>query len=380
VQCRHFHLCGGCSLPDTPYSEQLDRKRARLADLLHLDVPPLIPSPRQTGFRSKVAFTFATASSGGALVMGHYAAGSNRVIPVEECPVHSGRGNRVAFALRDHLARAGVRAADAPRGVLRHLIVRTSEDEREAVAMLIVTRNDRSLRAPVRTLLESADRPEGFFLNVHAKPGPFMIGPETLRIDGRSHVRETGLGGDGAMPPFAFLVSPTAFCQTNVGAARELVKVVTTAAGSGARMLDLYCGSGLFTLPLAAAGAVVVAVEESRQAIADLKANIRLNRVRADRIRPICGRVEEVLRRLRERWDVVVLDPPRGGCPAAVLATVFERIAPPRAIYVSCNPEALAVELPLIRKSGYDLEHVQAVDMFPHTGHIETVVVLRRAG
>jgi len=312
-------------------------------------------------------------------VMGHYAFGSKRIVPVEECPVHAARGNRIAFALRDRLARAGIRAADTRGGLLRHLIVRTSADESEAVAMLVVTRNDKSLRAPIRGLLRSSDRPDGFLLNVHAKPTAMMIGDETLKIDGRDHVRETGIAGAGASAPLTFFVSPTTFFQTNVGAARALVTRVLASAGSATRVLDLYCGSGLFALPLAVAGATVTAVEESRQAIADLQANAKMNRIPAGRIRAICGRVEDVLARImRERSDVVVLDPPRAGCAPAVLRTVIERVLPPRIVYVSCNPEALAVELGTIRNAGYEIERVDPVDMFPHTEHIEAVATIRR--
>jgi 23S rRNA (uracil1939-C5)-methyltransferase len=378
VRCRHFGVCGGCSLPDRRYSDQLLWKRSRLARLLEIDVPPVLPSPREAGFRTKIAFVFGTAARERTLVMGHYAAGSNEIIPVEECPVHVDRGNRIAFALRDRLAHAGVTAADTPDGVLRHLIIRTTENGTQAVATLVVTRNDKSLRRPVRALLTSPDRPDGFFVNIHDKPGPYLVGRETVKIEGGDRVRETGMR-EVSSRPLDFLVSPTAFFQTNVGAARELVRLVGQGVGSAKRVLDLYCGSGLFTLPLAADGATVIAVEEDREAIADLKVNLRLNRFRHGLVRPVCARVEDSLGRLdRDAWDAVVLDPPRDGCAPGVLRGVFERLAPARAVYVSCNPETLARDLPIMRQAGYRVERVQAVDMFPHTEHIETVVVLHR--
>jgi 23S rRNA (uracil1939-C5)-methyltransferase len=252
------------------------------------------------------------------------------------------------------------------------LIVRTTEDDREVVAMLVVTRNDKSLRRPVRALLESDERPDGFFININNRPGPFMTGSETIRIAGRNQVRET-VGG------LSYLVSPDAFFQTNVCAAAVLQKCVLDGVGGAARVLDLYCGSGLFGLPLAAAGARVIGIEENRQAVRDAETNVRLNRIPQDRIRFIADRVEEgVAKVARESWDAVILDPPRQGCPVSVLAAVFEGIAPPWAVYVSCNVEALAAELPVILKAGYRVERVQAVDMFPHTDHIEAVVSCRR--
>jgi 23S rRNA (uracil1939-C5)-methyltransferase len=326
------------------------------------------------GFRQKVAFVFGTGPGGRGEVMGHYARGSKAVVPITECPVHSDRGNRLAFALRDHLIHAGVSAAGGASrsGVLRYLLVRTSQDDRQAVVMLVVTRNDKALRRPVRALLESADPPDGFFINIHDGPGPFMVGSETIRIRGQRHVRETING-------WSYLVSPTAFFQTNAAAAALLQRLVVAGIGGGDRVLDLYCGSGLFSLALSGAAAHIVGVEENRQAIKDAEANARFNRIEPGHVRFLCARVEDSLSRLaHDAWDAVVLDPPRQGCPPAVIAAVFEHMRPRRVVYVSCNPEALAVELPAMLKAGYQIQDIRAIDMFPHTDHIETIVRLSR--
>jgi 23S rRNA (uracil1939-C5)-methyltransferase len=289
---------------------------------------------------------------------------------VIDCPVHSSRGNRVAFALRDQLIRAGIEAAGASRqGVLRHLLVRTTQDNRQAVAMLIVTRNDKGLKRPVRALLDSDDRPDGFFININTDPGPFMVGPETIRIAGQRHVREIING-------IAYLVSPNAFFQTNALAAATLQRLVVQGiGGSGGRVLDLYCGSGLFSLAVARESTRVVAIEDNVQAIKDAEANAGINRIEPGRLRFIRARVEDGLARVRrDVWDAVILDPPRQGCPPAVIDAVFAELRPARVVYVSCNPEALAVELPAILKAGYRIDSARAVDMFPHTEHIETVL------
>ena len=366
MHCKHFGVCGGCTLPGVPYAEQLEQKRSDLTRLLRHDVPPLIPSSSDAGFRSKVAFVFG--AGGRHLVMGHYAAGSQKIIPIDECPVHHARGNRVAFAVRDHLARV---TSIGP--LLRHVIIRVTADGREAAAMLVVHRNDKALRAPVKKFLASAEKPDGFFVNIHDKPGPFMVGEETLKIEGRSHVKEVVNG-------VSYLVSPTAFFQTNVGAAGELATLVLEATQGSKTVLDLYCGSGFFALQMVRAGARVTAIEENRQAIKDADANVRLNRLPEDQVRLIAGKVEDELQRLSTRLqpDAVVLDPPRQGCPPKVLSAVFEQMRPPKVVYVSCNPDALAKELPVILKTGYRVTRVQPVDMFPHTSHIETVMVFAR--
>jgi 23S rRNA (uracil1939-C5)-methyltransferase len=252
------------------------------------------------------------------------------------------------------------------------MIVRTTLDDSEAVAVLVVTRNDRALRGPVRALLDSPDAPDGFYINENSNPGPLMLGDRSINIAGRAHVREE-LGG------LSYLIAPTAFFQTNVAAARVLQAYVVDSMAGSPRVLDLYCGSGLFSLPLAQAGARVIGVEENRQAVADAVANARLNRLPAGRARFVAARVEEAApAAARERVDAVILDPPRQGCSDRVLESVFQQVRPPRVTYVSCNPESLEAELPGILQCGYRVDDVRAVDMFPHTDHIETIVRLMR--
>jgi len=386
--CRHFGPCGGCDWQHLTYAEQLDRKHAQLTELLLATLGTSAPRVERfigmqadvTGwpwaFRHKASFVFGESADHRSTIIGHYAANSNRVVPIVECPVHASRANELAFALHEHLARAKVTAAGpALRGVLRHLIVRTTRDGGEAVAMLVVTRNDKSLRPPIRAFLASEDAPDGFYLNIHDKLGPYMVGRETMRLSGRSHVRET-VGG------VSFLVSPTTFFQTNVEAAETLLGLLLDAVPKSGplNVLDLYAGSGLFTMPLLSQGHRVTAIEENVQAMKDAEANVRLNRLSADRVRLLIARVEDALRRVhRDPFDLVILDPPRQGCPPDVLRSVFRRIRPPLVIYISCNPQALAAELPVILGEGYDIDRVQPVDMFPHTTHIEAFVTLKAA-
>ena len=382
--CRHFGPCGGCDWQHLPYPEQLSRKRQLLADWLRASlggrapyVEPVLGMPIDaTGwpwrFRHKASFVFGERDR--ALTIGHYAAHSHRVVPIVECPVHSDRANRIAFALHKNLARARIPAAGPDgRGVLRHLLVRTTRDQREAVAMLVVTRNEKALRTPIRKFLSSSDRPTGFLLNIHDRPGPYMVGRETLKIDGRNHVKER-------MGDTAFLVSPTAFFQTNTDAAAMIVDLVLAHAPPAPPLdvVDLYSGSGLFALPLAGQGHRVLAIEDNDQAVNDGETNAQLNGV-ANRVRFLNERVEEALPQLaRTRCDLVVMDPPRAGCPPAVIDRLFGELKPPTVVYVSCNPEALARELPSILEHGYGVSGVQPVDMFPHTTHLEAVVSLTR--
>jgi 23S rRNA (uracil1939-C5)-methyltransferase len=383
-RCRHFGLdakpgvgpCGGCTWQHIAYPEQLRFKMELVDRLVRAnlpDAPGALPTLAATpldqpwGYRHKVHFAFG--NRGSMLTMGHYVRGSRRVIPVVECPVHDERGNIFAFCARDTFAAAGLCAGGGERGALRSLAIRVGRRTSELMATLVVSHDrDRRVRIATRQLLERT-RPTSLHVNVHDRDDAFIFGPATRHLSGSARIREEVAGA-------SLLMSPTAFFQTNVEAAELLVRLVLAAMSSAARVLDLYAGSGLFAIPLAAAGHEVLAVEENRVAVADGEAALKLNSAARRRCRFLARRVEAALPSLRY-GEAVVLDPPREGCSASVLREVFGRLKPRRAVYVSCNPEALARELPRICGYGYRVVSLQPVDMFPHTAHIETVAVLQ---
>jgi 23S rRNA (uracil1939-C5)-methyltransferase len=407
--CRHFGPCGGCAWQHIAYPEQLSLKTGLVQRLVRETVrrapavlPTLAPCPptgesaggrdpyAPWGYRQKVHFVFASAGpppgSRGPrgpvpLLMGHYARGSRRVVPVQECPVHDERGNVLAFALKASFDKARVQAAAppgsgrAPRGaasagVLRSIAIRAALTTTELLATLVVTDDaDRALRTATRRALDGAPSTTSLHLNLHPRQDAFIFGPETRRIAGQNRLREA-VGGT------AFLISPTAFFQTNVRAAEALVEFVTSVIPAGAPVLDLYAGAGLFALPLARAGHRVLAVEENRAAVADGEVSRRLNRIEEAGCRFVAQPVEIALRRLPSA-EVVVLDPPRSGCSPEVL-NELRRLRPGTIVYVSCNPEALARDLGALTPDGFTIASIQPVDMFPHTAHVETVVVLNR--
>lgn len=382
-RCRHAAVCGGCGWQHVAYAEQLRLKTDLVQRLLREAlgdrapaVAPMIGMPvggdgMPWGFRQKAAFVFG-AGEGGKLTMGHFARATTDVVPVVECPVHAEPANRAAFALRDELVRSRITAAGPNnRGLARHVVVRTTGDGNETVAMLVATRDEARLEEPLTRFARSRLQLDGVLLNLHNRPGPYLVGGETIRVAGIGHVREERLGK-------SFLVSPTAFFQTNVEAAAVLLRLVREALpGDRLRILDLYSGGGLFAVPLAADGHTVTAVEDSRKASRDAALNLKINEVPAERLRTVCSKVEVAARHLPAGgFDAVILDPPRSGTPPAIVREVFSRLRPARGVLVSCNPEALARELKEACAAGYRIERVQPVDMFPHTPHVETVAVL----
>jgi 23S rRNA (uracil1939-C5)-methyltransferase len=381
--------CGGCTWQHIAYPEQLRLKTELVTRLVRDAVPdapeaqPMLagaPADYPWGYRHKVHFVFGTSGRAGrrdsTLVMGHYVRGSRRILPVRECPVHDERGNDLAFKFRTAFARANVAAApqEGRRPALKSLAIRVGLGTTEIMATLVLTREaDKTLRAATRRVLDAPGAPSSFHVNLHPDDDGFVFGEETRRVSGPERMREN-VGGA------SFLISPTAFFQTNIHAAETLVRLVVEAVPSQVRVLDLYAGAGLFAIPLARAGHEVVAVEENRNAVADGEASARLNRLPARQCQFIARRVEQALGMpaARPPFDVVVLDPPRDGCSPEVIDRVFGDVAPNTAIYISCNPEALARDLAQIVRHRYHIRSMQPVDMFPHTAHVETIVVLAR--
>lgn len=378
ARCPHFGPCGGCTWQHIAYPEQLRLKTALVDRLVQAAVPtapavrPMMPSTpvdAPWGYRHKVHFVF----DGAPLVMGHYVRGSRRVLPVNECPAHDPRGNAVAF---DFYAAFRAARVEAERGGLRALAVRVGAGTEEMMTTLVVSKEaDRRVREASRKAIARQALSTSVHVNMHQERDANIFGRETRRITGPERMREKV---DGT----SFLLSPTAFFQTNVHAAEILVRLVRADVPEGARVLDLYAGCGLFALPLARAGHDVTAVEENHLAVADGEASQRLNRIPDGRCRFIAKRVLDFLARTVKvraaSYDTVILDPPREGCEALVLQQVFGALQPARGMYISCNPETLARDLALIVAEGYVIRSLQPVDMFPHTAHVETVAVVER--
>jgi 23S rRNA (uracil1939-C5)-methyltransferase len=413
--CRHFGPCGGCAWQHIAYHHQLRLKRQILQSLLATtlggDAPAVeavigtpaavapghepartsrapghssVGSPAGAGaptdddgpwgYRNKVHFVLGP-DAVGRLAVGHYKTGSQTLLPVVECPVHAEDGNRVAFAFQDALNQHPGQRSDDLVDALRHIVVRVAERSGETLATLVVGENVRSLRPVVRRWLAGESAPDSLHLNIHPEEGPLLFGPGSLSLHGRDRLLETIEG-------ISFLISPTSFFQTNLRAARELVRVVLDAVPDhqGLQVLDLFAGVGLFALPLARRGALVTAVEENAEAVGDGVASRRINGISERACRFISDRVEKALERSsrRLRPDVVVLDPPRQGCPGDALRTILDRLRSPLIVYVSCSPEALASDLGTAVAAGYRIAPIRVIDMFPHTAHIESVAVLRR--
>lgn len=375
--CRHFgppehDACGGCAWQHLAYDAQLTAKRARVQDAATraLRQPPVveavIPADPPWHYRHKVHFA-AAADRRQEIHLGHYARHSRRLIPVEECPAHAVAGNAAAFQFARALSRS---RAGAP---LRSWLSRVSRTD-GSVAVTLVTSGvaPRPFRAATERILSGMPSVVSVAVSEHDGRSSQILGARTRLVRGDARVRETVAG-------VTFLISPAAFFQTNVAAAEHLVHEVLRAIPATASVLDLYCGGGLFSLPLALRGQRVTGIESNAAAVADAVASRQANRIRAADCRFIVASAEAGLRGIDPAAaTAVVLDPPRAGASPAVLNHITRRIRPEVMAYVSCDVEALERDLAQIEQNGYAVTLLQPIDMFPHTPEVETVAVAHR--
>jgi 23S rRNA (uracil1939-C5)-methyltransferase len=338
------------------YPAQLRFKRqilaeqlAKIGDLAGVAVGETLPSAREWGYRNSTRMHIQ------GTLLGYYAAGTHDIQDVEADPLLLPALNEALASLRRVLG------AGAPERC--EVALRGSESYGYPVAALRSGEARDEAQSVVRALAARwrADCPALAGVLIQNRP-PVQIGADHL-------IEE--LGG------IAFRLRPTTFFQVNQAAAETLLRLAREGLALRAEqhLLDLYCGAGAFTLPLAAEVAQVVGVEEHAGAIADAEASAFENGI--GNVRFETGSVERVLERLDESFDAVLLDPPRRGCHPQALAALL-RLAPARIVYVSCHPATLARDLKTLVAGGYAVTRVQPVDLFPQTPHIESVSVLAR--
>ena len=380
--CQIARDCGGCEWLAVPYPIQLRRKQEQVEELLgamaHEDdaaLEPIRGMDEPVRYRHKAATPFAHGPRG-RVRCGFYAAGTHRIVPCETCLVEDERARRILNSVARVAERLHIPPYDEDRGVgvLRHAVVRCGW-KTEDVLLVLVTRVD-ELRDPGRLVSElRAACPEvtSIVQNVNDRRTNAILGRRCRTLFGPGVMHDQLLG-------CTFEIGPTSFYQTNPEQTEVLYQLALEGVAGSARVLDAYCGTG--TIGICAAreseDARVTGVEQVEGAVACARRNAEANGVQ-DRCRFVAADATEWMARegARERFDAVIMDPPRAGSTPEFLAGVAA-LAPERVAYVSCNVVTQARDLELLRKRGYRLERVTPVDMFPHTRHVESVVTLRR--
>jgi 23S rRNA (uracil1939-C5)-methyltransferase len=388
-RCDH----GGEGCPGSPwqglrYERQLEHKQrqvdealTRLGGLSGYELEPIVPAAEIWRYRNKLEYSFGRKPAAGdaepdGVLLGFHARGRwEQVLDANDCMLASERNNAARNLVRDWCIAERLIPYDrrTGSGFLRNLVVR--EGRRSGDLQLRLVTAEGQFRADKLAAAVRERFPEASLLWTRTLAlSEVSHGGETVTVAGSERLEEELCG-------LRFRISPEAFFQTNTEMAERLYPLAADYAGleGRERVFDLYCGIGTLSLVIALRSAEVWAVDVSEQAIADAIENARLNEV--DNVNFFAGDARNAIRPLAERAhrpDVVVLDPPRAGLSKKVVRRVLE-LRPSRIVYVSCNPTTLAPNARQAVDDGYRLAKVRAVDMFPHTPHIECVALLERA-
>ncbi len=375
--CGLYGRCGGCACMHMSYAAELEFKRRKVNDALRrigglaLEVDGILGSGEITAYRNKAVFALGSGAEGP--VCGFFRGRTHEVVPCEGCLLQSSAANRCALAVRDWMRANGVPAYDVAsgEGALRHVFVRSSRDG-AAVCCVVTARGLGSKTASLTQALRAAC-PEltGVLLCLNRSRGNTVLAGEFYTLWGEAALYDTLAG-------HRFAIAPQAFYQVNPPQAERLYARAVDMAlpGPGGTVLELYCGAGTISLCLAGRAGRVVGAEIVPEAVENARANAEANGVTNCEF--ICADAAEAAARFAEsgeRPDVIVVDPPRKGMSEDAVRSCAG-MGPERIVYVSCDPATLARDAKLFAALGYAPQRAAAVDMFPRTSHVETVMLL----
>ena len=379
--CAYYDRCGGCQLMHATYNAQLRYKAeqvcsafSRIGGFRDVKMLPILGMREPLFYRNKAHLP--VSQEGGSLVAGFYRRRSHELVDVHECLIQAEANNAALGAARQVAVEFGLLPYDERShvGLLRSILIRSGAATGEVMIVYVVNAPELPRADDIgRRLAQLMPPLVSFQYNVNTRPGNTLMGLRTELVHGRDHIFDRLLG-------LSFKVSARSFYQVNSEQTAVLYETARQFAGlTGVEsVVDLYCGVGTIGLTMAEDAASVTGIEVVSEAVQDARQNALLNGVTNASF--LCGTAEVEMPRLLaqgKRFDVAVLDPPRAGCDVALLQAIVTAY-PERVVYISCNPATLARDAKYLAEHGYALRQVQPVDMFPHTSHVECVVLMSR--
>ena len=399
--CSIARSCGGCEWLSVPYPIQLKRKQAQVEELLaplaninNVTIESIRGMDEPLAYRHKAATPFAP-GKGRTVRSGFYASGTHKIIASKECLVEDGRARAILNDVAYLAGQFNIHAyqEDRGKGALRHGVVRCGYATDDVMLVLVVNGQHLPHEQEFVAALRKA-HPEltSIFLNVNQKRTNAILGRETRLLWGSTSMSDKLLD-------CTFEIGPTSFYQTNPQQTEVLYQLAIDGALAGSkladseqtgdaqasnlRVLDAYCGTGTIGLCLAHAAEaqginlLLTGVDQVENNIQMARRNARNNKLQAEFICDDATRYMQALAKDGQNFDVIILDPPRAGSTPAFLKATAQ-LAQKKIVYVSCNVITQARDLKVLLDSGFAIERVTPVDMFPHTKHVECVVVLSR--
>ncbi len=378
--CPVYRKCGGCALLHMDYAAEQQMKLGRINDALkhigglEFQVSEILSADIPEYYRNKAIYAVGTVN--GNVCKGFYRAGTHDLTPVERCLLQSELSDQAADAVCAWMNAHGVLPYDEQtgKGSVRHIFTRTARNTSDAVLTIVTARGfGAQTEDLVAYLRQECPALTGIVLCVNKQKGNVVLAGDFHTLWGKAEMTDTLCG-------LTFEIAPQAFYQINPAQAERLYeKAVECAVQSpDDTILDLYCGAGTISLCLAQKAGHVIGAEIVPEAIENARANAARNGVTNAEF--LCADAGDAAKTFAEAGihpDCIVVDPPRKGLSEEALNAVAD-MEPERIVYVSCDPGTLARDLKLLSSRGYSPVQGVGVDMFPHTAHVETVVLLNR--
>lgn len=377
VLCPVANQCGGCQWIELSYQEQLTQKFKYVSGLLKEfgRLEPIIGMEQPMHYRNKVHAVFGEDKKHNP-ISGIYEKNSHRIVPLNTCMIENEKADAIIVSIRSLMKSFKYRPyhEDSGYGLLRHVLVRTGHTTGQIMVVLVLASPILpSKNNFVKALLKLHPEITTIVLNVNNKKTSMILGEKEQVLYGPGFIEDELCGK-------TFRISPKSFYQVNPVQTEILYqKAIEFAALTGKEtVIDAYCGTGTIGIIAAERAGKVIGVELNKDAVKDARINAKRNAVKnIDFYQNDAGTFLLQMAEQGAKADVVFLDPPRSGSDEAFLSSVAG-IKPKKIVYISCGPESLARDLKFLTKKGYEVKRMVPVDMFPWTGHVETVVALHR--
>lgn len=376
--CKHFNQCGGCSMLSVPYEKQLEIKEKQVMDLfLNQDIfgfnfEGIESSPQETLYRNKMEYTFGDEVKDGPLTLGMHKKGRHiDIVTVDGCFLVDQDFINILTSTVEYFNEKELpyyRTVNH-KGYLRNLVVRKGINTKELMVNIVTSSQvDFDMTEYKDMLLNLGTEAEVVSILHTINDGlADAVNCDELRVlHGRDYINEELLG-------LKFTISPFSFFQTNTKGAEKLYSIAREFVGehSGKVVFDLYSGTGTIGQVMAGAAKKVYGIELIEEAVVAANNNAKLNGLTNCEF--IAGDVSKTVKDLKEKPDLIIVDPPRPGVHKDAIRDI-SNFGSKEIIYISCNPKTLVLDLVEFKKYGYEVEKVKCMDMFPNTPHVETIV------
>ena len=379
AECSTYKKCGGCSFRHISYDAELSIKQSFVVDSferigkLSINFEDILGCEQTLHYRNKAQYP--VCERYGKLMCGFYSKRSHRVVDNKDCLLQPEIFNQIADYTVKLLSKNGFMAYDeeSGKGQIRHIYIRHGFHTGEIMLCIVTTKRDKRFKNISEEISKVFPEIKSIVLNINPDKTNVILGKDNEVLLGQEYITDIMCGNK-------VQISPHSFYQINTAQAEKLYGIIKDYAelNGGETLLDLYCGIGTIGFSLARGIKKLIGVEIIPDAVINAKLNAKLNGIQnADFI---CGDAGTVANKLIERGenpDIIIADPARKGCDSASLDAML-KMAPEKIIMVSCNPSTAARDVKYLCDNGYRVIKGRAVDMFPRTTHVETVVLMSR--